>query len=279
MVEARVLGGAASSLDLAQQRGVVATQRAGIPALETQARQAENALAILLGNAPAGATAVTGELMRVEPPMPAPGLPSGLLARRPDIQAAEAQLVAANAEIGAARAAFFPSVDLTGRNGYASSVLSSLFDPAGRTYSLAAGLTQSIFDGGNRSGQVDLAKARYAELIQTYRQAVISAFGDVENALVAARRTEEQEVVQSDAVEQARLAYQLADARYRAGAVDLLTVLDAQRTLYQAEDQAVQIRLARLQAAVALFKALGGGWELPTEVSRATDDGPAMSQP
>ena len=261
VVQARVDAGAASALDLAQQQTVVAQQRAAIPPLETQLRQSENALAILIGAAPA-ATAVAGDsIMGIAPPAVAPGLPSALLARRPDIQSAEAQLVSANAQIGVARAAFFPSISLTAETGYASSSLGSLFHPASALSSVASSLVQPIFEGGKLEGGLDLAKGRYAELVANYRKAVISAFADVESALVAVQRTAEQETLQAEAVQQARLAYSLAETRYRAGAVDLLTVLDAQRTLFSAEDQLVQVRLARLQAAVAMFKALGGGWQ------------------
>ncbi|OHC75146.1 MAG: hypothetical protein A3B62_01600, partial [Rhodospirillales bacterium RIFCSPLOWO2_01_FULL_65_14] len=262
VVQARVENGAASPLDLAQQRTLVATQRASIPPLETQLRQAENALAILLGTHLAALAQADGRLLDVAPPAPAVGLPSQLLTRRPDVQAAEAKLVAANAEIGAARAALFPSISLTGALGWESTALSSLFNPVNRTYSLAGSLLQPIFQGGALEGAVDLSEARYRELAESYRETVLTALGEVHNALVAARRAGEQESLQAVAVEQARLGYELAEARYRAGAVDLLTVLDAQRTLSQAEDQIVQIRFQRLQAAVALFKALGGGWRL-----------------
>jgi len=261
IVQARVDAGAASALDLAQQQTVVAQQRAAIPPLETQLRQSENALAILLGAAPAETTIGGNSIMGIRPPAVAPGLPSALLARRPDIQSAEAQLVSANAQIGVARAAFFPTISLTAETGYASSSLGSLFHPASALSSVASSLAQPIFEGGKLEGGLDLAKGRYAELVANYRKAVISAFADVESALVAVQRTAEQETLQGQAVQQARLAYSLAETRYRAGAVDLLTVLDAQRTLFSAEDQLVQVRLARLQAAVAMFKALGGGWQ------------------
>ena len=151
-------------------------------------------------------------------------------------------------------------MELTGRNGYASAALGSLFDPVGTTYSLAAGIAQGVFDGGRRDGQLDVAKARMDELIAAYRQSVLLAFADVEDALTAAANAETREALQLDAVEQAREAYRLAEARYREGATDLLAVLDAQRSLYQAEDQVVQSRFERLQAAVDLFNALGGGW-------------------
>jgi NodT family efflux transporter outer membrane factor (OMF) lipoprotein len=268
IVQARVNAGAASALDLAQQQTVVAQQRAAIPPLEARERESSNALAILLGAAPA-ATVIDGStIMNITPPAVTPGLPSTLLARRPDIQSAEAQLVAANAQIGVARAAFFPNIALTAQAGYASASLGSLFHPASAISAVAASLIQPIFEGGKLEGGLDLAKGRYIELVADYRKAVISAFADVENALVAVQRTAEQETLQQQAVQQARLAYSLAEARYRAGAVDLLTVLQVQQTLFSAEDQLVQVHFARLQAAVAMFKALGGGWQA-SDITRA----------
>jgi outer membrane protein TolC len=281
IVEARVASGAASPLELAQQRTAVANQRASIPPLETQASQTETALAILLGVTPGGAGALAGglggglgggpgaglgaglggSLMAIEPPAVTPGLPSALLARRPDVQAAEARLLAAEADIGAARAAYFPNVELTGRGGLDITAVSAVFDPIRTSIGLVASLAQTVFDGGRIEGQVEFTEARRAELIQSYRGTVIQSFADVENALIALRKAGEQEALQLEALEQARLGYRLAEARYRAGAEDLLTVLDAQRSLYAAEDQLVQVRFARLQASVALFQALGGGWQ------------------
>lgn len=260
VVEARVTNGAASPLELAQQRSVVANQRATIPPLEQSLRQTENALAVLLGDPPDAVKTEAGTLDTVTLPPVEPGLPSELLARRPDIRNAESQLVAANADINVARAALFPSIPLTAQTGFESLALSSLFNSAGFFYSLVASVTQPIFHGGALAGQVDLTKARYEELVQVYRRTVISAFQDTENALVAMRQLDEQQRLQAEAVEQARLAFELADARYRAGVVDLLVVLDAQRTYFQARDLAAQIRSARLQATVSLFRALGGGW-------------------
>ncbi len=269
VVEARARNGAASPLEVAQQRTVVAQQRASIPPIEQQLSQAESALAVLLGQPPAALAVEPDTLDNLAIPAVAPGLPSELLTRRPDIQNAEAQLVAANADINTARAAFFPSIVLTGQGGFSSLALSSLFDSAGFFYTLAASLTQPIFEGGRLSGQVDLTEARFEELTHVYRQAVVSAFGDVETALVAARQLATQQTLQETAVEQARLAYQLADTRYRAGAVDLLTVLDAQRTLFQASDQLAQIKSARLRNQVDLFRALGGGWDMATAEKQA----------
>lgn len=262
VVESRYRNGAASALELAQQRTVVANQRATIPALESQARQSENVLATLLGTTATEVVGPSGSLLELLPPPVDPGQPSELLIRRPDIQAAEARLIGANAEIGAARAAYFPAVDLVATYSRDGANLPALFNPVSLSYSIGASLAQPIFRGGALDGGVDLARARREELIQAYRQTVINAFADVQNALVAARRSAEQESLQEEVVEQARLSFSLAEARYREGASDLLTVLDAQRTLNSAEDQLVQIRFARLEASVGLFRALGGGWRL-----------------
>ncbi|HEX2113062.1 MAG TPA: efflux transporter outer membrane subunit, partial [Alphaproteobacteria bacterium] len=263
IVEARVRNGAASALELAQQRTVVANQRAALPALEQQLRQAENALAVLLGETPDALTIASGSLDDITLPEVAPGLPSELLNRRPDIANAEAQLIAANADIGTARAALFPSIQLTAQGGYESTALSSLFNGPGLFWTLVASVTQPIFEGGRLAGQVDLTEARYEELVQTYRSTVINAFRDTEDTLVAIRQLAVQQMLQEEAVAAAQAAFDLADTRYRGGADTLLNVLDAQRTLFQARDQLVQIRSARLQAVVSLFRALGGGWRLP----------------
>lgn len=260
IVETRFANGAASALDVAQQRTVVANQRASLPALEQQLRQTENALAILLGETPDALTIATGSLDEVALPVIAPGLPSELLNRRPDIANAEAQLVAANADINTARAALFPSIQLTGQGGFQSAALSSLFDGPGLFWSLVASVTQPIFEGGRLSGQVDLTEARYEELVHTYRSTVINAFRDTEDTLVAIRQLAEQEALQEEAARQAQTAFELADTRYRGGIDTLLNVLDAQRSLFQARDLLVQIRSARLQAVVSLYRALGGGW-------------------
>jgi len=262
IVEARFANGAGSALDVAQQRSVVANQRAALPPLEQQLRQTENALAILLGQTPDALTIATGSLDDVVLPEIAPGLPSELLNRRPDVASAEAQLVAANADINTARAQLFPSIQLTAQGGFASTALSSLFDGPGLFWSLVASVTQPIFEGGRLTGQVDFTEARYEELVQTYRGTVINAFRDTEDSLVAIRQLADQQTLQEEAVRQAQTAFELADTRYRAGLDTLLNVLDAQRTLFQARDTLVQVRSARLQATVSLYRALGGGWSI-----------------
>ena len=263
VVDSRVRNGAASSLDLARQQAAVLTQRAAIPPLDLQERQTLFALAILLGRAPEGfdtaASAVTGLAV----PRVAPGLPAQLLVRRPDLASAEAQLAAANANVAAARAALLPSIVLTGSAGFASDVLLNFLNGPTAILAIGASLLQPIFDGGRLRAQVDVAASRERELVENYRKAILAALADVESALAACGRTAEQELLQEKVVEQSRLALRLAEIRYREGADDLLTALDAQRTLFQAEDQLAQNRLSRLQGSLGLFKALGGGWKMP----------------
>lgn len=260
VVDARFRNGAANALDVARQRAALFTQRAAIPPLELQERQTLVALAVLIGQAPEDFGVTATDVAGLAVPAVMPGLPAELLVRRPDIASAEAQLAAANANVAAARAALLPSISLTGTAGLASTALLSLTGEPSRLLSIAATLLQPIFDGGRLRGQVDLSASRERELVETYRAAILAALADVENALVAANRSLDQERLQENLREEAGNALRLAELRYREGADDLLVVLDAQRTLSQAEDQLAQIRLSRLQASVALYRALGGGW-------------------
>ena len=192
-------------------------------------------------------------------PRVAPGLPADLLARRPDLASAEAQLAAANANVAEARAALLPSISLTGSAGLASNVLINFLSAPTATLALGASLMQPIFDGGRLRAQVDAAASRERELVENYRKSILAALADVEGALAAGSRAADQEALQVRVVEQSRIALRIAEIRYREGVDDLLPVLDAQRTLFQAEDQLAQIRFSRLQASISLFKALGGG--------------------
>jgi outer membrane protein, multidrug efflux system len=181
--------------------------------------------------------------------------------RRPDLASAEAQLGAANADVAAARAAMLPTITLTGTAGLATAALTSIAS-SGTTLAIgiAASLLQPIFDGGRLRGQKAVAESRERELVETYRKAILSAFADVEEALAGTTRLGQQEQLQADVQTRAQESLRLAQIRYKAGADDLLTVLDAQRTLFAAQDQLAQVQLSRLQAAVSLYKALGGGW-------------------
>lgn len=256
----RMEAGLATALDVAQQESVVAGQRATIAPLEQQIRQDANALAILTGRLPEQMAVVPEPLSAIRQPVIEPGLPSALLARRPDVQSAEAALVAANANVGNARAQFFPSIELTGAGGFQSIVLGALLQHTALVWAFGTSLTQPIFEGGRLEGQLEQTKGRYDELLQDYRKAVVSAFSDVENALVAVQKTAEEEAAQRTAEATARNAYEIAEAQLRGGTVDITTVLDTQKTLFAAADALAQARLAHLQAVVGLYKALGGGW-------------------
>lgn len=265
VVDTRFRNGAANALDVARQRAAVFTQRAAIPPLELQERQTLVVLAVLVGLPPEGFRVAATDVAGLAVPAVSPGLPAELLVRRPDIASAEAQLAAANANVAAARAALLPSIALTGTAGFTSTALLALTGGPTQVLSLAATLLQPIFNGGRLRSQVDLSAARERELVETYRAAILAAFADVENALAAANRSLDQERLQEELRREAGHALRLAELRYREGADDLLVVLDAQRTLFQAQDQLAQIRLSRLQASVGLYKALGGGWTAPGE--------------
>ncbi|MGH7015044.1 MAG: efflux transporter outer membrane subunit [Stellaceae bacterium] len=270
-VEAQFRAGTATRLDVVQQQTVVSNLRAAIPPLQQQLAQNVDALAILLGKLPEDVKVTQSSLSALSIPKVAPGLPAALLARRPDVREAEAQLIAANANIKAARAQFFPDITLTAEGGVESTALSTLFTPAGAIYALAASVTQPIFEGGSLQGQLEYSKARYDELLQDYHKAVISAFGDVENALVVTQKTAEQQADEADTVAKARRAFEISQVQYRAGTITLLTVLNTETALFSAEDTLVQDRLAHMQATVSLFQALGGGWHDQSKTTQPHD--------
>jgi outer membrane protein TolC len=230
-------------------------------------RQNMATLALLLGEAPVRLMVRGGSLQGIAHLTIAPGLPADLLLQRPDIREAEAQLLAANANVESARAALFPSISLTGQGGFVSTALNTLFIPQSAIYSVAAGVTQPVFDGFRLLSQLDLQKGRRTELLQLYRKAIISGFTDVERALVAVRDLAEQERLQAEAVATARRAYELSEQQLRAGTIDITTVLNTQRTLFQDQDQLIVVRLTRMQAIVSLFQAVGGGWVLPDDLA------------
>jgi len=252
--------GTATGLDVAQQETAVAILNAAIPPLLQQFRQTVHALAVLIGETPESVDVDMGTLTNVSSPTIVEGLPSQLLSRRPDVASAEQQLIAANADITVARAALFPTIQLTASGGYQSEALASFANPRNRVYAVAAGLTQPIFHGGALRGQVTFSKARYTELLTTYHKTVLTAFSNVEDALVAAQQTAEQQKRQQDAVATARRAYEFAQKQMSAGTVNILTVLNTENALFTAQDQLVQVNYLHLQALVDLFTALGGGW-------------------
>ncbi|HEY0185053.1 MAG TPA: TolC family protein [Rhodopila sp.] len=261
VVEARARDGAALTREVAQQQALTDTETAAIPPLAQAETEARTALALLLDRPPQ-AFAVRGTgLDGIAAPAVAPGLPAALLARRPDIAEAEAQLAAADANVAAARAAMLPRIDLSGLAGVQQAVVSGATGGSSFLYTLGAGVTRPIFDNGALAGQRDVAIGRREKLVARYRGAVNAAFADVEKTLQAIDHAAREATAQESEVAQSRRAFALAQTEYRAGAADLLTVLDTQRSLYAAQDALAQTRLARLQAIVALFKALGGGWQ------------------
>ncbi len=260
VIRARVDVGTATQLDVAQQESVVAQQKASVPALQLSLRQAKVTLALLVGEAPAAVSIKGGSLNAVAVPSVRPGLPSQLLQRRPDIAEAETRLTAQEATLYAARAALFPSITLTGQGGLESAVLKNLLRPDAAFAQAASGLVQPILDGGRLRAQVELERGTADELIATYRKTIVSAFADVENALIAVQENTRHERLQAEVVASARRAYAITEQRLREGTIDIVTLLNTQQTLFQAQDQLSQVRLQKLTAYIDLFKALGGGW-------------------
>jgi NodT family efflux transporter outer membrane factor (OMF) lipoprotein len=261
LVEAQQSAGAASPLDLARQRSAVAQQKSELPGLVQQEREAQAALAILLGKTPQTFSVGQQGLDTVTLPEVSPGLPSELLSRRPDIRRAEANLAAANANVAVARANLFPSINLTGAMGAQSSALLSLLNAPNLLANVSVSLMAPIFDGGRLKRERDLAIARKQELVQVYRATVIAALSEVESALGQIRSLDEQRRLKTTELEQARQAYDLSEIRYKVGAEDLMTVLDTQRALSDVQNDMGILKLKRLQATVSLYKALGGGWK------------------
>ena len=270
LVDERFKVGTASALDTAQQESVVNQVRAALPLLEQQLRENIATLAVLIGRAPANIKVRTTGMGPIALPPVTPGLPSDLVVQRPDIREAEALLASANASVESARAAMLPTITLTGEGGYSSAALRTLLRPELAFFNVAGGLVQPILDGWRLQGQLDLQKGRQDELLQLYRKSVVSAFGDVERALIAVQQSAERERLQREVVRSSRRAFEISETRLREGAVDLVTVLNTQQALFQADDNLAQARLARLQAVVSLFQALGGGWPVaPKRVAQA----------
>jgi outer membrane protein, multidrug efflux system len=260
LIKQQFAGGTASQLDLSQQEALVATVRASIPPLEVTLRQNIAALALLVAQAPANFHVNGGGFAQITLPRVTPGLPSELLYQRPDIRQAEAQLANSNFSVESARAAFFPQIQLTATTGVQSAALASLFGPGAWFYTLAAGLTQPIFDGFLLESQLKQAKGVQLQNLQAYRKAVLSAFANVEESLVALAQFTRQEKLQADAVAASRKAFDVSETQFRGGTVNLLTVLQTEQTLFTAENTLVLVRLNKYLAASSLFQALGGGW-------------------
>lgn len=256
LVRLRYEEGAVSAFDLSRQESATATARARVPGLESDLAAARNALAVLLGETPDRVTVKAARLSEFDALAPKLGVPSALLERRPDIQTAEASLRAANADIGVAKAAFYPQVTLSA--GATASGL--LTNPYSLVSSLAAGLAQPIFSGGELEGGLISAEGRYAELAAAYRSAVLTALQETDDALTALAARGDQSDYAAFSSREADEAFRLADLQFDAGAIDLLELLDAQRTQLDASDSLVQARLDELSASVDLYRAIGGNW-------------------
>jgi outer membrane protein, multidrug efflux system len=253
--------GATSMLDVRQAEQLVFTAAEEIPNLEREIEQEENFISILLGKNPGDvARGLTLTEQPHAPEVPA-GLPSSLLERRPDIRQAEESLVAANARIGVAKAAYFPQITLTATGGVQTFDLSNLFTGPAGIWSFAGALLQPIFEGGRIRSGVRLAKAQQQEVLLTYQQTIQGAFRDVSDALIAYRKNREFRIEQELLTESARDAARLSDMRYRGGVTSYLEVLTNDTNYFSAELGLAQAQLNELLALVRLYRALGGGWE------------------
>jgi outer membrane protein, multidrug efflux system len=251
-------------VELAQQRALVAAAEVHVKDMEQQESEQEAALAILVGKMPGALTVDAQHLSDFTVPRVAAGLPAALLSRRPDVFSAEATLRSANADVIQARAAFFPSVTLTGALGLANPAVNAAVNSlagTGPSLNLGAAVMQSIFNGGRLRAARDEAQGKEEEMLAQYQGALLSALWDVEVALSAIERLDQQESAQMQSVAESERALAGAEDRHRAGSGDFMAVLDTQRTLVTAREQWSQYQLDRLQAAVGLCKALGGGWE------------------
>jgi multidrug efflux system outer membrane protein len=253
--------GATSMLDVRQAEQLVFGAAATIPDLERRIEQQENFISTLLGRNP-GAVARGRKLTEQPhaPEVPA-GLPSALLERRPDIRQAEQQLAAFNAQIGVAKADFFPQISLTGSGGFQSSALTSLFTGPAGVWSFAGSLTQPIFTGGRIRNNVRFAEARQQEAVIVYQQTIQQSFREVSDALVGYRKNQEFRVQQEHLTASAEDATRLSNMRYKGGATSYLEVLDSDTRYFSAQLTLAQAQLNELQSLVQIYRALGGGWQ------------------
>lgn len=269
-VDGRYRRGLTSALDLRQARRSLAQAKAERPSLEQSLGLAKQDLAVLLGRYPQ---------IKPDPdpgidylahmrPVP-PGLPSELLLRRPDLQAAEAGLTSLSEKIGVARAARFPTISLTAGYGYTDNALHTLFSPANELWNLALGLSQPVFNAGRLAAQEDAARARYSQGVASYAKTVLNAFAEVEGALLTRQQQQLRRQLLEEATKEAAATQSTAQGRYIRGLVDYLTVLEAQQTRYNLDDQLVQNELSILTNRVTLHRVLGGGWATPPALAQA----------
>jgi outer membrane protein, multidrug efflux system len=259
LTERRWRAGDVAELDVARAATEVAATESEALALDRRRAELEHALAILVGEVPASFALPADEWNTALPVIPA-GVPATVLTRRPDVSAAQASAMAAQARVGVAKAAWFPNIALTASGGYASPELSDLFQWSARAWGIGALLSLPLIDGGRRKAGVQAASADFDGAMASYREQVLVAFKDVEDQLSALRLLTEQAEAQARAVASSSRTTALSDARYRGGYVSQLDLLDAQRSELRNRRQALQVRSARYQSTVALVRALGGGW-------------------
>lgn len=279
ITQAKVTNGVSSNLDLAQQEAIIDGQEAQLPPLREEEREALFALAILLGLPPEGFNVTTQNMNGIAAPQVVPGIPSTLLERRPDVAEAEANLASAHADVDAARAAFFPQFALTGSGSTTASEVSRLFQASTYGWSVGASVLQTIFDGGKLIAESDVARAEQQGLISTYRKTVLTAFSNVEAGLgQVSNFGAEQEALEREVKDSAE-AFRLSELQYREGIIELLSLLQAQQTLFTAENQLIQVKLSHLQADVNLYMALGGGWSENPEDKTQVETNPTPPAP
>jgi multidrug efflux system outer membrane protein len=261
-------GGVASIQDVHQARILVYTAEASIADTHRRIEQQENLVSILLGRNPGPierGTPLVSQTLQTEVP---PGLPSSLLERRPDVRAAEQGLVSANANIGQAKAAFYPQVTITGFYGYQSVALSDLFTAPARAWQFGPAVTLPLFTGGRLKGNLKLAEATFQEVVASYQQTVQSAFRDVSDSLIAYQRTQEYRAKQEENTQAHRDAAEIANVRYEGGVTSYLEVLYNEQELFNSELVLAQARLNELLSVVQLYRALGGGWQTPVQEAK-----------
>jgi multidrug efflux system outer membrane protein len=256
--------GVATKLDVLQAQQVLDTANAQVPDLERQIGQEEDAISILLGNYPEGVPRGLSLVLQTLPPEVPPGIPSSIIERRPDIREAEQNLIAANAEIGVAKAQFFPQISLTGSGGGSfgrSSTFTSLMTTQLGFWSYGAQVTQPIFTGGALRGNLHLAESQHQQALIAYRQTIQRAFGDVSDALIGYQKLHQVRIRQQESVADLQESVRISILRYRGGTTTYLEVLDGQRSLYSAELTLAEARGNEYQSLVQLYRALGGGWQ------------------
>jgi len=282
IVSSRYKAGFANPSELAAQRAALAAAQLQIPDLERLEEESLNALASFLGRQPEGFNVRGVSLSSLREPAVAPGLPAELLRRRPDLRMAEANLAAASADVVVARAALYPSLTLTLQGGIGNPAVNSAINTLGGVgpgLNLGAALTQPIFDAGRLRSQTREAQAREQEVLTGYRAAIIAALVDVENALGALHHLDEARAAQTTNLQESTQSFEAAQARYQHGNSDFLIVLEAQKVLFAARDQYSLYQLARLQAVIAVCKALGGGWQTPGNAPAADVAPPPPPRP